>query len=266
MGYDIIVIAGQSNAEGFGYGEVECSFSENEKIMQLYDRQAVAVVSKDGKAFLDISEPFNLTFAPERERVVRKRTFGCLADSFAEEYIKAGYLFDERKVLIIKAAVGGTGFARHEWGIDSILHKRLLEMLDLALSESGSRICAFLWHQGEHDAVELPELNAEQRYKKHRSDLGLMLKDLRFRYGEEFPFIAGGFCDEWYFENRSICDPVISAIKAALSEFNNTAFVESDGLVSNNFEHSDGDGIHFSRSSLYKLGVRYFEKYRELIK
>jgi len=265
MGYDIIVVAGQSNAEGFGFGETDIPFVEDIRIKQLYDRQAAAVVTRDGVARLDLSDEYNLLVMSERERVVRKTAFGSIGASFAREYAERGMLSEGREVLIVKCAVGGTGFARREWGIGSPLHRRMIAMIDKALSFPDSRLVAFLWHQGEHEVVEMPSLSAAEKHKKHKMDLGETFSDIRRRYGNDFPILAAGFCDEWYFENREISDAVISAIAEVLSEDVRGGFVLSSGLLSNSQQNGGEDKIHFSRNSLYLLGKRYFDAYLKLI-
>ena len=69
-----------------------------------------------------------------------------------------------RKVLIVKTAIGGTGFMRNHWGKGCPMTERAFKMIDYSLSlEENSRIVAVLWHQGEHDAFESPELSSLTR-------------------------------------------------------------------------------------------------------
>lgn len=170
-----------------------------------------------------------------------------------------GLLKDGRKLLIVRAAVGGSGFKKGHWGIKNILHKKMIELVDYALSlNPENRVVVFLWHQGEHDAFEgnKPEVYHDQ--------LTEMLFDVRTRYGN-IPFIAGDFVDEWKSKNLDSCNPIVSVIRMVLHEVGNSGFIETYDLLSNNQTISNGDDIHFSRQSLHELGRRYFESYRGLI-
>ena len=44
------------------------------------------------------------------------------------------------------------------------------------------------------------------------------------------------------------------------------AFIETSDLLSNNQQIGNGDPIHFSKDSLYKLGHRYFEAFAQICK
>ncbi len=258
---DIIVLAGQSNAEGRGVGDMDCPYIPDSEIIMMnsVDRPYFA-----DTAMLDFRVPesaFILEIA--KEDFIRGEHFGCFALNFAKLY-KERYLNEGRKLLIVKAAVAGTCFAKGHWGEGNPLSARLLKMTDEALSmNSDNRITAFLWHQGESDAMERPELSLEQRYLTHKNNIAFLMKTLRERYGE-IPFIAGDFVKEWRpkFENET--EVIIKAIKENLNEYAMTAFVETDGLYSNGIDNGTTDYIHFSRNALYYLGKRYFNKYSEI--
>ena len=77
--------------------------------------------------------------------------------------------------------------------------------------------------------------------------------------------IAGGFCDEWYWKNKTQSDAVLQAIRETVESFGG-AFVETQGLLSNNQKTGNGDDIHFCRESLHILGKRYFEAFKAMQK
>ena len=163
--FDIIVIAGQSNAEGNGQKPDDKEFV-SDKVFHLVDKNPIAVrVCEDKKVVLDMVYPVEMVLEQAHERVVDGKKFADFSETFAKNYIDSGYLEEGRKILIVKAAVGGTGFARKEWGIGSKLYQRLLDMVNYALSlNEKNRIVAYLWHQGEHDCVENLTLNPDQLY------------------------------------------------------------------------------------------------------
>lgn len=162
---------------------------------------------------------------------------------------------DGRKLLIVRAAVGGSGFKKGHWGLENILHKKMIELVNYALSlNPENKVVAFLWHQGEHDAFEG---NTPEVYHKQLTE---MVSDVRARYGN-MPFIAGDFVNEWKSKNIESCAPIIDVIRQVICEMGNAAFVETADLPSNNQKICNGDDIHFCRQSLHELGKRYFEAY-----
>ena len=255
MKFDIIIQAGQSNASGFGLGPVTKEYTPAEKVWQL-DAPKIATPLPDRMDIVYLDEPFVLKVAEEVESENGK--VGNFALTFAEEYIKAGLLEEDRAILIVRAAVGGTGFCRNEWGLTSILYTKLTELVDSALSlNEDSRVVALLWHQGECDSVEKnpPETFASQ--------LTEQMLDTRARYGN-MPIIAADFVNEWKSKNIELCEPIVSTIKKALADIGNSGFVETADLPSNNQKVGNGDDIHFCRESQHILGRRYFDAFVKL--
>ena len=255
--FDIIIQAGQSNAEGLGLGEVENGYEPNDKIFYLTAEKSVEY-KPEGVIVKFADKPFNIEIAEERKS-------GNIAISdfslfFARKYIESKLLKSERKVLIIRAGVGGTGFKKGNWGINDLLYKKMIEMTDYARSlNKNNRVVAFLWHQGEHDAFESNEPNTFEK------QLFTMISSVRERYGN-IPFIAGDFVREWKQKNIEICEPIIQKIKKVINDIGNAAFIDTSDLLSNNEKIGNGDDIHFCRESLLKLGERYCENYIQLIK
>lgn len=123
-----------------------------------------------------------------------------------------------------------------------------------------NRLTTFLWHQGEHDAFEKndPDIFEKQLYD--------MITSVRNRYNTPtLPFVAGDFVQDWKNKNLLDCTPIMEKIRNVIKRVGNAAFVETDGLLSNDEKNTNGDDIHFCRESLYELGKRYFEKYSELV-
>lgn len=255
-GYDIVIIAGQSNAEGCGVGPVCEDYKENEDILYLTGK-VCDIMTEDDR---DITYPDKtLTIDIARERITESGKNGDLALAFADEYVKRGLLAKGRKVLIVRAALGGTGFQRKQWGAGCVVEERMHEMIEYALAlHEGNRIVAFLWHQGEHDAFEG---NAPENYKEQ---LTKTMNTVRERYHcEDAPFIAGDFCHEWKNKNLSICIPIVNVIREVFFG-EKYGFVETSDLLSNNQKLDNGDDIHFCREALYTLGKRYFRAFREI--
>ena len=260
--YDIIIEGGQSNAQGYGRGEVTKEYTPDEDIFYLIQDFTVEEGISNGiwKLILDYdNKPLHIDVADERKDDNGK--IGDFALTFAKEYKNSGFLKQGRKILIIRAAVGGTGFMKKYWGPCDEVYLKMLEMIDYALSLSPqNRIVGFLWHQGEHDAFEgnLPDTFEIQ--------LKTMIDSVKERYDvPSLPFVCGDFVREWKNENIEICAPIVEKIKSVTASVGG-AFVETSDLLSNNEKTGNGDVIHFCRESLHILGKRYFEAYKNITK
>ena len=262
--FDIIVLGGPSNAAGCGKGPVENAYVPSEQILCLTDDTCLTYRNEGDKMVIDKVNPptaTRVTVAEEAEADGWK--LGKFVLPFAARYA-AGCLQPGRKVLIVDASEGGTGFARKEWGIGAPLYDRMVRLTGEALAMNPeNRIVAFLWHQGEHDAYENAEWSPQTRYLTHKANMTALLNDFFDRFGW-MPFVAGGFCDEWYLQNKAACDAVLTAIRECCQAVKG-GFVETAGLESNHQKVGIDDVIHFSREAQYRLADLYFEKYLELI-
>ncbi len=268
--YDIVIIAGQSNAAGTGMGSVEEAYIPSDAIMMLTDEANPRFLEDAGggaRFEIDYPTPMHISVAEEPEDTDGVKR-GKLQLSFARAYYDQYLQGTDRKLLLIYSGVGGTGFCRREWGTEgTILFDRLVAMTEYALSlNPENKLTAFLWHQGECDSFENADWEWEKRYVTHKQNLTEMLEAFCRRFAcPDLPVIAAGFCDEWYQRYREPCDAVLQAIREALQE-RNGAFVETSGLKSNNQQIGNGDDIHFSRESLRILGKRYFEAFQSIRK
>ena len=246
--FDIIIQAGQSNSEGYGFGDVENACQPNPNVWYL-------------------NGDFTITHATEM--VVNNGIQSNFALTFAQRYIDNNLLSEGRELLILRCAVGGTGFLDNRWNLSGDLYLRMMDMISTSLSLNPSnRLVAFLWHQGENDALSNANFNT------HYNNLSTLLNKVVTTFNvPDIPFIAGDFVHDWKDKNQEICEPVINAIKTVCDEHKNGRFVESEGLKSNAqviptnhpLGWGDTDVIHFSRSSLYELGNRYFDAYLSCI-
>ena len=255
MKFDIIIQAGQSNAEGCGLGCVEQEYVQTDKIWQLdAPKRVTALPDRMDIVYLD--EPFILKVAEECEGENGK--LGNFGLTFAEEYIKAGMLEEDRRVLIVRAAIGGTGFSRKEWGVGYILSNKLVELVNYALSlNEDNRVVGVLWHQGEHDSVEK---NPPEKFKAELTEQFQLFRSL---YGN-MPIVAGDFVNDWKSKNLELCNPIVAKIKEVVAEMGRGAFVETADLPSNDQKIGNGDDIHFCRQSQHILGRRYFNAFKNL--
>jgi hypothetical protein len=233
--FDIVILAGQSNAESSGFGDVENPYEPNERIWFLNG---------------------DFTISTAAEMATRNEIRGNFALPFARRYLDSGLLEAGRELLILRCAVGGTGFLDNRWKPTDDLFLRMMEMIHTALElNPANRLVAFLWHQGETDACH----NATR--DGHYANLSGLVQSVRDTFSvPDLPFVAGDFVHHWRDENAAVCAPVLQAIRDVCADIGHAAFVETDGLKSNWQELGDirQDPIHFSRRSTYELGKRYY--------
>ena len=263
-GYDIIIQAGQSNAEGSGYGDADNPFEPNDDILYYADSYQSTNTVLDGN--------FKVMQAAEKSTVVGKR--GDFSLSFATEYLYSDFFYPNvgRKVLIIRAGVGGTGFSDKRWTPDGDWYLRMMAAIDSALKleygDGEHRLVAFLWHQGETDAMNGVTENKYYEY------LSTLLTSVRTTYEcPTLPFFCADFVQDWRSTTPTASDRINNASKRVCQDFAPGAFLTTYGLISNKqdpthpTQASDivNDNIHFCRNSLNLLGQKYFTAYQKLM-
>ena len=245
---DIIILAGQSNSMGAGSGEADDPFEPNADIL-LMER--------------------NFTIGMAQERWFNNRILSCFGFSFAREYIKNGNLRPGRKILLVKAAEGGTTFVDNHWGVGDEFYEGMIKMTNVALGlNPENRLLALLWHQGENDIMAFVrrEDESDGALKEigewYYAKLKTLVETARETFGiENLPFVAGDYSYDWKEANPAACEAFKNATKSLCADISNAGFVETDGLTSNAYENNSNDTVHFSRRALYPLGARYYEKY-----
>lgn len=244
--FDILIQAGQSNSEGIGYGLTDEPFIPDERIWYLNA---------------------NMTISLAAETVYAHEAQSNFSLSFARRYVADGKLKNGRKLLILRCAVGGTGFLDNRWKPEDDLYLHMMEMIRTALElNPENRLVALLWHQGESDAI------CGASYDVHYRHLSTLVNNVRGEFNAaELPFIAGDFVADWKRENAAICAPVVDAIRAVCRNLPYAAFVETEDLLSNRqanekLPHGWDDNIHFCRDACYRLGERYFGAFCLLLK
>ncbi len=261
--FDIIILAGQSNAEGFGVGEDKLEYIPDDNILIQRGKFSSSVKKTEyGNEYLDLklSDDYYI------EKASLKDGVGCFAFSFAKKY-KENNLENGRKILIVQSAIGGTGFTKKHWGVGDVLYNRMIKMVQYALSLNiENRIVAFLWHQGEHDSFENPQFNNEERRDFYYYKLTQMITDFRNKFGN-VPFISAGFTRQWYESYPEQCKAVYQAIEKIADENEKVAFISyTEDLLSNAEKVGNDDKVHFCKESLSVLGLRYYEKWSILNK
>ena len=230
--FDIIIQGGQSNAEGCGLGPIGEFHVPSANVLYM-------------------NNDFTIKIAEERvnENEQKVNEFSL---SFCGEYIKKGRLKDGRKLLVLRCAIGGTGWVDKRWGMNDDLYLKMMAMIKSALElNPGNKLVAFLWHQGENDCGS--------PYEVHYNHLKELVESVRTAYNcPNLPFIAGDFVNEWKTILFEHCKEISRAIKDVCNNIGHAGFVETEGLSSNSQAMGNADTIHFSREALRLMGIRYF--------
>ncbi len=238
--FDIIIQAGQSNASGSGVGPADAPYCADDRVWFMNG---------------------DFTISMAAESVSENHVRSDFSLSFVRNYIRAGRLEEGRRVLVLRTAVGGTGFLDNRWKNCDDLYIRMIAMIRTALElNPENRLIALLWHQGETDAIY------HASYETHYGHLMNLVDSVRREFdAPTLPFVAGDFVQEWKQDNLSIAAPVVDAIRAVVRDCAQAGFVETEGLESNHLDGTrEGDNIHFSRQSLYELGERYFDMFQQI--
>ena len=265
--FDIIVVAGQSNAEGNGISLEKQPYIVNEAY-ELVDINPYGMKLDEKGNYLGpyLMMPVETMIQPLQERKGDDAYISDLSLYFAAKFSKANMLEDNHKLLVVKAAYGGSGFALNQQGVRNPLYERLIQMCDKALSlNKNNKIIGLLWHQGEHDAFENAYLSDDERYIFYHDKLKEQFLTFRNKYKDfDIPIITGGYCFNWKKNYLSQCLMVEKATQDVCKEIKNATFINADGLKSNHEDIGNDDIIHFSKKSLKILGEKYFEAFKKL--
>ena len=145
----------------------------------------------------------------------------------------------------------------------------MTKMVKEALSMNPeNRIKAFLWHQGEHDGYENGEagLTRDEIKAHYRKNLDALISAFRSEFGEDIPFISGGFTHTWLEEYPDSIGAVSEVLAESSEEWDNACFVgETQDLKTNDEVVGNGDTVHFSREGLNVFGKRYYAAYKKIV-
>ncbi|MDF2605894.1 MAG: hypothetical protein K0S34_84 [Bacillales bacterium] len=236
-GYDVFVIAGQSNAVGWGTPKDAILDAPITNVMQ-YKRDGTV-----GEASfpLDHNDPDNT----DHDKV-------GFALSFAKKYLENNTLGANRQILLIPCAVAGTGFHDGRWQVTGDLYEymetKVLEVKNMVGKTNVFK--GILWHQGENDIFQ----NTASTYK---TQLKALITSIRTAIGSDVPFIMGEFSPPWFATMLSNGQPILDAIYQISNEIPYSYVVSSSGLTG---DAITGD-IHFSAESQRTFGQRYYDGY-----
>ena len=235
--YDIILVIGQSNThQGIGLDRKLDKPSNNIKQLGRFGWNDYKIIPA--------TEPLeHISSLP-----------GCIgfALTFAKEYEKE-FLEKGRKVLIIPAGMGSTGFLNNYWNPGDTLYQDAVARTNFVLDNCNSKLVAILWHQGEND-IENPDFQ-----KRLDTMIVKMRKDLRGE-NNKVPFILGGLVPYWTSQDNSrIRLNTIIANTVRRVEYTGFADPTKPEVIVK--PDNDFVSIHFDAAGQREMGRRYFSEY-----
>jgi len=179
------------------------------------------------------------------------------AMTFAMNYLQ--YFWEgNRPVLLIPAAKDGSSFYSKEWNKGDTLYNDVVRRVKYVLEKyPGSKVRAFLWHQGESDVY----WGRDYAQLLDRM-ITNMRRDIAGTAGDSIPFILGGLVPYWVSQrnDRKITDSVIKETPARVAR---TGYASTREPFVISKPDNTVDNVHFDAAGQRILGQRYFEVYRK---
>jgi hypothetical protein len=237
-GFDVILLAGQSNMVGWNHDRDPVLDAPDPRIFQL------GLVGTHKNQVIAASDPLE---HPDGNRGVGP------AMQFAKAYLNS--LPAGRRVLLVPSAFGGTGFSANHWNPGNDLFEQAVARANVAMAKSpNNRFAGILWHQGESD---VSAWGAAPDTYKAALDKAIYTFRARISGAASAPMVLGKFTDGWGSSNAQSPRAAKAAIMAAIDDTPNrvpfTAVAQSAGLA-----YVPNDVIHFSAAGEREQGLRYF--------
>lgn len=247
VGYDIIIVAGQSNATGSGATTAETTYLDpkDPRVFQW---------PGNGANVGNIIAGFDPLFHHTGSFSVGPGM------PFAREYVKR--VPANRTVLLVPVARGATSFTEivdvgvsYSWDpanttAQTNLYNFMISQTDAALAAAGpnSRVVALLWMQGEGDRPYMTQA-------QYAAKLDSLIDGVRARYGANIPAVIGQMVPEGFSSSGS------AAINAAHVDTprrkTRTAFAYGPTGLYN----PDVPPIHYSTPGQRKLGLAFADAF-----
>ena len=177
-------------------------------------------------------------------------------------YFARAYAADhpDEDVLILKNAVGGTGFRNNNWNDGDVLDLNVTPFLQTALAQVSGEYTTIefggiLWHQGEADASasEVYGANLVALVSRHRGYVEAEIAN------SSAPFICGTMVSRWI-EERSLNYEVDAVHRDIANLVPNADFVDLSDLDQEGWSLTN----HFLVDEYKTIGARYYQKWLEV--
>ncbi|MFI3228601.1 MAG: MBG domain-containing protein [Bacillota bacterium] len=274
-GYDIIIIAGQSNALGY------YSPASEDTYLTPYNK-VYAVVSGTSDGEYETTNGIYTVGEYSRTKTNGNYDYS-FGETFVEEYAE-NYLASNRSVLVVKVAEGGTGFfyKNNYWDTEGgSLYESLITQITYALGDNVSgdnRVVGFLWHQGEYDMKNDCNVATSSYSDTYCTALTALIDGVRstvtanggtWNSSNTLPVFIGQVSQEYFEINATYSVTyangyanVMSDIETVVENDDNTYFISSDELKGSTYTSKDkDDGLHFLEAGHIILGGRYMDSF-----
>lgn len=289
-GYDVMVIAGQSNAVGVGAAQVDDELAGNKDIEgRIFQLGRCTYNGKPAnKVIIPATDPLQHWGCDVEGASPNKKGFGL---PFARRYVQK-FLQPGRRVLLLPVAKSGSSIlawqkdARNRPNVkdyqEAVFYSDMLDRLNFVLKDSRNRLVAFHWQQGETD---MGFIKNKADYNKIVTAMMSSADDYRSnlirlfsQFKADVPQAANMaiLMGEPSYENPARwtspkvpylpAEKVVSVMRDVAKSAHCGAFIESDGLLSNSAPKmvSTKDYVHFSGDGQIEMGRRRFKAYEGL--
>jgi hypothetical protein len=245
-GYDVFLMAGQSNMVGVGRGPDNWSDAAMSARVWQWNPKSVSIVEARDPLF-------------QNQKIINAVGLGM---TFGKAYAKS--IPADRQVLLVGSAANNSTFVSGRWRApDGDLARTAVERANAAMAAAGkgARFAGILWLQGEGDITG----GGAPGYAGNLRELITYFRTHIDGAGQTTPFVVGELSQEWLHSNLG--DPTLARAQSTiLNEFHAlprqvpyTACVSSHDLGSDAINGL----IHFSALAQRQLGRRYADKFFE---
>lgn len=233
-----VFVAGQSNTT-WGSGSAQIPDWSDKNIFQL------------GRNEVNLQEvPLTFYGAYHHSILASGGNFGSVFMNYYYDQLQTEFPNREIQLLMVPCGAGGSGWAASQfpansWRTDAAYYSDLIQRIKWA-KNNGYQIDAFLWHQGETDA-----LNQTINYKDILYNFIQSVRD--FVDNEELPFVLGEMVPSWVAP-----DPNLVSYQELLNEVKDE--IPFTGIASGE-NLTLADVIHYDAEAHVELGKRYYDQY-----
>lgn len=240
VGYDIFLIAGQSNTHaGVPFDSVlDAPDSDIFQLGRFDSLDHTIIIAKENLQHWTRMEG-NIGFAL----------------TFAKLY-KPTLTGTKRKILIVPCGHGSTSIA--QWQRGGKLYNDAIERVKFSLNIPGSKLKGVLWHQGENDLGP--------KNTTYQAQLDTLITNMRAELGYPLvPFIVGGLVpyvvNKSGYSHRLLIQDIIRNTPNRLPK---TGYADPDKPFKIEKPRNDLNESHFDATGIREMGKRYFEVFMSL--
>ena len=188
-GYDVFIIAGQSNTYA---GSADTGDSLPDVVLDADDEDIKqwGRYSPNVDTVITATEPMD---SHDRQNAINNNWIGW-AMTFAKIYKAKGYLLGNRQILLVHCGMGSSGFGNGDWNQGDTYYNDMIAKTNLALAEGSgvNELKGMLWHQGENDTL------SSTRANNHNTALLNFIDDVRTDLSDsDMPIVVGNIVPAW---------------------------------------------------------------------